>query len=533
MSRKHERQPAPQRSFDADVAIIGAGPVGLMLGALLARRNIRTVIYERRQAPYSAPRAIAFDPETLRTFQAIDRYEALEHSLLLDVPVAYFSGGGDLLARITNTDERLGFSPRGTFYQPELEAAISDAIPQWPALSLQRGVEVSDVCDHGNRVELHLRRDDGSRGQVCARYVVACDGGASRTRERLGIRFAGSTFAEKWLVVDVEGDDYPDREIRFFCDPRRPVVTLPVSKGRRRWEFLLMPGDDEARFAEPDNARALIAELGGSHPGSIERSLVYTFHARMAEQFRCGRVLLAGDAAHVMPPFAGQGLNSGIRDAANLAWKLAAICREQAADSLLDSYEAERRAHTAKMTKMAIQLGAAIMPTSPTRGLLRDAVMKTLWRIPPYRRRFEGGDMLPTPSVAGSPLVNAAAGKRVGEMIPQPWIERQAGKCRLDDLIGYGFAAIGLGCNPRAAFTADALVMLDQLETAFVTLDQEFAPLAGWAGISAGVLLVRPDRFLMDQVSADAAPADLAWIRRAYSIKAAVPLPVQPERIAA
>ena len=239
VSRKHERQPAPQRSFDADVAIIGAGPVGLMLGALLARRNIRTVIYERRQAPYSAPRAIAFDPETLRTFQAIDRYEALEHSLLLDVPVAYFSGGGDLLARITNTDERLGFSPRGTFYQPELEAAISDAIPQWPALSLQRGVEVSDVCDHGNRVELHLRRDDGSRGQVCARYVVACDGGASRTRERLGIRFAGSTFAEKWLVVDVEGDDYPDREIRFFCDPRRPVVTLPVSKGRRRWEFLL------------------------------------------------------------------------------------------------------------------------------------------------------------------------------------------------------------------------------------------------------------------------------------------------------
>ena len=147
VSRKHERQPARQRSFDADVAIIGAGPVGLMLGALLARRNIRTVIYERRQTPYSAPRAIAFDPETLRTFQAIDRYEALEHSLLLDVPVAYFSGGGDLLARITNTDERLGFSPRGTFYQPELEAAISDAIPQWPALSLQRGVEVSDVCE--------------------------------------------------------------------------------------------------------------------------------------------------------------------------------------------------------------------------------------------------------------------------------------------------------------------------------------------------------------------------------------------------
>lgn len=532
MSRKPTRPPAPQRAFDADVVIVGAGPVGLMLGALLAQRNIRTVIYERRQEPHSAPRAIAFDPETLRTFQAIGRYEALTHSLLLDVPVAYFSGSGDLLARITNTDERLGFSPRGTFYQPELEAAISDAIPLWPALTLERGVEVSDICDLGNRVELNLRHDDGRREQVCARYVVACDGGASRTRERLGIRFTGSTFAEKWLVVDVEGDDYPDCEIRFFCDPRRPVVTLPVSKGRRRWEFLLMPGDDEARFADLDNARALIAEFGGSHPARIERSLVYTFHARMAERFCSGRVLLAGDAAHVMPPFAGQGLNSGIRDAANLAWKLAAICQGQAGDALLDSYEAERRDHTAAMTKMANQLGAAIMPTSPVRALLRDAVMKTLWRIPTYRRRFEGGEMLPNPSVAGSPLVNAAAGKRIGEMIPQPWIGEGAGKCRLDDLLGHGFAAIGLDCDPRAVFSADGLSMLDRLGTAFVTLGGAGASLAEWAGMPAGVLLVRPDRFLIDQIPAGAAPADLAWLGQAYSISAAS-LPIPAERIAA
>lgn len=532
MSCKPQRQPAPQRAFDADVAIIGAGPVGLMLGALLAQRNVRTVIYERRQEPYSAPRAIAFDPETLRTFQAIGRYEALAHSLLLDVPVAYFSGNGDLLARITNTDERLGFSPRGTFYQPELEAAIADGIPLWPALSLERGIEVSDICDLGNRVELNLRLDDGTRKLACARYVVACDGGASRTRERLGIRFDGSTFAEKWLVVDVAGDDYPDCEIRFFCDPRRPVVTLPVSKGRRRWEFLLMPDDDEARFADLDNARALISEFGGSHPTEIERSLVYTFHARMAERFRSGRVLLAGDAAHVMPPFAGQGLNSGIRDAANLAWKLAAVCQGQAADTLLDSYEAERREHTAKMTKMANQLGAAIMPTSPVRAIIRDVVMKSLWRIPPYRRRFEGGEMLPNPSVAGSPLVNAGAGKRVGEMIPQPWIGEDADKRRLDDLLGHGFAAIGVNCDPRAAFSADGLATLDRLGTAFVPLGEASKHLAQWSGMAAGVLLVRPDRFLIDQIPAEAVPADLAWLGQAYSISTA-PLPIPAERIAA
>ena len=161
MSLKANKMAMSRRGFDADVAIIGAGPVGLMLGALLAQHNIRTIIYEKRLAPYSAPRAIAFDPETLRTFQAIGRYEALEPSLLRDVAVAYFSGKGDLLARITNTDERLGFSPRGTFYQPELEAAILDGLPSWPSLSLQRGVEVSDVCDLGNRVDLNLRHGDG------------------------------------------------------------------------------------------------------------------------------------------------------------------------------------------------------------------------------------------------------------------------------------------------------------------------------------------------------------------------------------
>lgn len=518
MSLKANKMAMSRRGFDADVAIIGAGPVGLMLGALLAQHNIRTIIYEKRLAPYSAPRAIAFDPETLRTFQAIGRYESLEPSLLRDVAVAYFSGKGDLLARITNTDERLGFSPRGTFYQPELEAAILDGLASWPSLSLHRGVEVSDVCDLGNRVDLNLRHGDGRQEQVAARYVVACDGGASRTRERLGIRFGGSTFAEKWLVVDVEGDDYPHRDIRFFCDPRRPAVTLPVSKGRRRWEFLLMPGDDEARFAEVENARALMASFGGSDPRKIERSLIYTFHARMAERFRAGRILLAGDAAHVMPPFAGQGLNSGIRDAANLAWKLAAVCSGQADEALLDSYEGERREHTAAMTRLANQLGAAIMPTNAGRAFLRDVVMKTLWHVRPYRKRFEGGDIGPVPTIKGSSLVNAKAGPKIGEMIPQPWVKHKDGKCRLDDLLGPGFAAIGIGCDPHSVFDAEGLAVLEQLKARCVTLKSDAEDLAKWANISSGVLLVRPDRFLIDQIPATVSDAKLAWVQRAYAL---------------
>ncbi len=251
----------------------------------------------------------------------------------------------------------------------------------------------------------------------------------------------------------------------------------------------------------------------------------------MAERFRAGRILLAGDAAHVMPPFAGQGLNSGIRDAANLSWKLAAICKGRASDALLDSYERERRAHTAAMTQLVNQLGAAVMPTKTVRAITRDAIMTLLWRIPAYRRQFEGGDMLPTPSVAGSSLVNAAAGGPVGQMIPQPWIDTPNGKTRLDDLLGPGFAAIGLSCDPRLFFDAKALHCLRQLDTRFVTLGPEAQALHHWAGLDTGVLLVRPDRFLIDRIPATATGVTLAWLQSAYGL---APTPeTQIERIAA
>ena len=289
-----------------------------------------------------------------------------------------------------------------------------------------------------------------------------------------------------------------------------------------------MPGDDEARFADEANARALIRDLAGSTPKRVERSLVYTFHARMAERFRAGRILLAGDAAHVMPPFAGQGLNSGIRDATNLAWKLAAICKGQAGEDLLDSYERERRDHTAMMTKVANQLGAAIMPTSRARALMRDIIMKSLWRIPPYRRRFEAGKLVPMPNITGSPLIRAKAGKAVGQMLPQPWVGNGAKRQRLDDLIGPGFAILGINCDPRTVLDDEAHRLLAGLDARFVTLPQEHS-LAEWAAMSAGVLIVRPDRFVIDQIAAGGQPACIDWMRIAY----ALPHPLAPQRSAA
>ncbi|AUW59303.1 3-(3-hydroxyphenyl)propionate hydroxylase [Sphingobium sp. SCG-1] len=510
-----------------------------MLAALLGQQGLQTVVLERREVPFTEPRAIAFDPETLRTIQRIGRLDALAHTLELDVPVGYYNGRGQLLARMTSTAKRYGFSPRGTFYQPELEAAIAGALDGYPSVSVFRGITVGDVADLGSHTCLSMTDTAGAIHRLNARYTIACDGGASRIRERLGIAFDGSTFAEKWLVVDVQHDDYPHREIRFFCNPKRPAVTLPVSKNRRRWEFLLMPGDDEACFADQDNARALIEALSGSSPRYIERSLVYSFHARIAERFRSGRIFLAGDAAHVTPPFAGQGLNGGIRDAANLAWKLAAVCQGRMRDPVLDTYDAERRAHTHAMTALAVRLGSAIMPTSRSRAFVRDLAMKTMWAIPSQRARLDRGDVIPSPSIDRSSLVNWAAGRPVGQMIPQPVIQIAAGETLLDTLLGPGFSLIGIDVDPREALSPADFATAEALQARLVHLGpggdglDTAGELTQWIGLKRGMLLVRPDRFLVDRIPVERPGDKLAWMRRAYHVVASPARANQAERTAA
>lgn len=475
-------------------------------------------------SPFTEPRAIAFDPETLRCFQRIGCLDALAPTLELDVPVAYYSGAGRLLGRIASTDKRFGFSPRGTFYQPEFEAALAHGMDGAGSIQVLRGARVGDVVDLGDHVALAVTDVHGDIHRVRAKYVVACDGGASRVRERMGIGFHGSTYPEKWLVVDVCDDDYPDREIRFFCDPRRPAVTLPVSHGRRRWEFLLMPGDDEARFADAENARTLMREIGGTRPGAIERSLVYSFHARTAARFRAGRIFLAGDAAHVTPPFAGQGLNGGIRDAANLAWKLAAVCQQRMSDAVLDSYDEERRGHVEAMTRLAVRLGGAIMPTNLVRAWLRDVVMRSMWAIPAHRARMNRGDFIPAPDLGRSRLVNWKAGRPVGQMIPQPIVRAGGQLVMLDDLLGPGFCLIALGVDPRRVLSQQDHASLSRLQARIIQIGPDGdavdvdAELSRWSGLDRGLLLVRPDRFLADRILPDAAGDKLAWAHRAYGL---------------
>lgn len=526
-------------SIKTDIAIIGAGPTGLMLANLLGMHGIKTTILERRDAPFTEPRAIAFDPETLRLFQSIGCYEHLAETLQLDVPVHYLNANGKTLAHIYDCPPSFGHSGRGTYYQPELEGALLKGLEQRSDVTLKRGVEVTSVEDKLDHVRLETQTQAGPTASVLAQYVVDCSGGASQIRKQLGIGFAGTTYREKWLVIDVQGDDYPGREIKFFCDPKRPAVTLPVSKNRRRWEFLVMPGDDETELASEKSARALMATYGSGQAEKIERSLVYTFHARFADQFRRGRVILAGDSAHVMPPFAGQGLNSGMRDAANLAWKLAGVVSSKFHDGILDTYDPERRPHVADMTKLTIKLGRSIMPTNPLRAWLRDRMMITAWRFKSTREKLNRGDLIPKPSIKGSSLVNWKRGGLVGTMIDQPTLLQDGQQTKLDELLGSGFAVIGLNCRPEEKLSDYDREMLSGLNASMFSVStskQEpadaFDPLSSVKAYSENneaIIVVRPDRFIADIILPNENKTMLSWMESSYGIQGARELSAESE----
>lgn len=498
--------------LDCHVVVVGAGPTGLSLAAVLGQAGVDTIVLEQRTEPFTVPRAIAYDAETLRFLQKIGAYDDLASDLMLDTPVLYLGRDNQQIGKIIGATYRFGHSQLGTFYQPELEGAIANAVAKMQSVTVRRGVTVGDVVGHENHVDVVTTTGDGRRRTLKACYVVACDGGSSRVRERLGIKFAGFTFHQRWVVVDLRNDFDTDRTIRFFCDPKRPAVCLPVSHNRRRWEFLVMPGDDPDEIASERSVRALMEEYGTSPGVVIERSVVYSFHSRFAEAFRRGRVFLAGDAAHVMPPFAGQGLNSGVRDAANLGWKLAAVCNGQAHPALLDSYEVERRKSVEALTRLAVRLGRAIMPTDDRKARVRDRIMTSLWKFGPWRNFMEAGRLTPDPMIDPSNLLpddkrGDANAKVVGKMIVQPKLATSHGEVLLDDLLGPGFAALGVGCDPAAALHAEDLAVLDRLDAALVAVGTLEGPqdaedtLAAFVGGATCVLIVRPDRFVAQAVA--------------------------------
>jgi 3-(3-hydroxy-phenyl)propionate hydroxylase len=425
--------------MDADVLICGLGPVGQLLALLLGDLGVQTIAVDEASEPYNLPRAAVVDDEVLRIFQAAGVDEAILADAQVQQAVSYVTARGRAIESFRPVHGELGHPPLVSIHQPWMEHTMVAALKDRPGVELRWGQRVETIDRRAEHVSAWVRPAGGGRThELRARYLVGCDGARSAIRSRLQIPFGGFTFTQRWLVVDA----LIDRPVakaphpHFVGDTNRPIVTLPMSPGRHRWEWMIHPGEDQARFLDRGRIRELLAAWITDERVEIERAVVYTFHARTAARWRSGRVLLAGDAAHVMPPFVGQGFSSGARDAGNLAWKLDAVLHG-APERLLDSYEAERRPHVTSMQRLAVRWGGVVQTTNPTVGRIRDGAMELLDRSGALRLISDRAK--PRPRYRTGAFAHGG-----GRLFPQP--------DGLDEKLGRGWAVVASTTAAAAAW---------------------------------------------------------------------------------
>lgn len=501
------------RTFD--IVIAGAGPTGLTLAGLLGVTGVKTLVVERNPATSDLPRAIVVDDEALRTFQVFGAAEEIAESALQAEGSVYRRATGEIFATTGRGPREYGFDKRNYIHQPVMERQLLAHVARSECVDIRFGHELTGFSQGGDNVGLEIRSADGA-DQVKTQYLVGCDGGRSFVRETLGIAMEGTTYAQDWLVLDSVNDPSTEKRSHFICDPARPTVCVPAPDGGRRYEFMLMPGETHDDILRPEKIRELVEPYRPWRDDDIIRAVVYTFHARVAGRWRDGRILLAGDAAHLSPPFAGQGMNSGIRDAHNLAWKLALCVAGNAPGSLLDTYEEERRDPCWAMIELAIIMGEAVMPATPAQVAAQEILIEAMDRYPAIRDYLLHMKFKPKPVYASGwfplPERPVPPGSLVRAMIPQPDVEADGQHMPLDNLLGSGFSLI-----VQSASNIKALRRLDEsvwakLQPRPVGLDWNGELAAGGDIVVAKVvdetgalpflahrdeiLLVRPDRYV-------------------------------------
>ena len=436
-------------SSDPEVLVVGGGPTGLLAANLLGQSGIGVLVVESRPGAVEEPRAVSLDDEAMRSLQGAGLLELASRGVVLPgTGTKYFGARGQLLAYARGPAKfSFGHPVKNPIDQPEFERMLLEGLRRYPGVRVEFSATLLDFEQDGEGVSARVRSSDGSVRSLRLRYLLGCDGGRSTVRHALGIRMTGTTFAEPWIVVDCVDDPHDERFAMHHGDPRRPSVVVPGRAGRCRYEFMLLPGEDpETASSLPFVRRLLAPHRGEVVPEQIVRSAVYTFHALVTERWREGRAFLLGDAAHMMPPFAGQGLNSGMRDATNLAWKMAAVLRGIADDRLLDTYELERRPHAEAIIRLSTRLGGIMMTTNRAKARLRDASIRTGAALPTVRRFLTEMRYKPAPTYKDGLLVKGSAGGDLaGRMLPQPRVLlADGGQAPLDDVLGPSFSLLAV-----------------------------------------------------------------------------------------
>ncbi len=504
-------------SLKPRVLIVGAGPTGMALANLLGCEGIGTLIIERNPGCVPEPRAIAIDGESLRTLQAVGLTETVLPTLKQGLVADYVNGDGERLFQTDLTPRPYGFCLQNSFDQPTLERQLLAGLARFDCIDVRHSTSLLEFEQSDDAVKAVVQTAEEDPVEVEAEFMVACDGGRSSVRQALGIAMAGDRLPQKWLVIDtVDKVLSGEPQCRFFCDPARPAMTLLRPDGERRWEWMLRDGETDGDMLATQRIKDLLAPHTDPEQVDVYRKCVYGFSAVVAERFREGRVFLAGDAAHMTPPFAGQGLNAGVRDARNLSWKLAATLRGQLPMSLLDSYDLERHDAAKEVIDLAVMLGDQIQPTDPQAAAERDAVFAELNKDPKQAAAF-GRDII-------APFFDVrlkrgwiASDEQAGRLLPQPEVMVEGESALLDDVLGDGFIALnGLGYEVPEAWREHPL--WQALSPREAPLDPALNAFMGENTDS--LLLVRPDRFVLATLTGDSA---LTALDTLYRQLAAIP----------
>ena len=497
-----------QQGYDADVAIVGYGPTGVAAANALGAAGVSVVAFERDAAIYPRARAVTVNDWTMRCFQSVGLHEQLLADMDVTAGLRWITYSGQVLMHLEFPPTQTGFAASYAIYQPLMEQTLREGAARHESVCVRYGVEVTSVEQDDDGVTIAATdANTGAASSTRARFAIAADGGGSRTRQQLGVQLLGDTFPVTWVVIDAKVKRWwPERHIlTFWSDRQRPVVDIALAKGNHRWEVPLRREETPDDFQTDEQLWSVLEELGVSHDDvDIHQHAFYQHHSRMADRWRVGRVFLAGDAGHLMPPWAGAGMQSGIRDAFNLSWKLVEVLAGRLPETVLDTYQAERQPSVGFFTAVAEQLGRIIKQE------LSEEEMAAL--APPP------GEEPPLPPLLWPPVIeggwvrgNTAPDSAVGKFIPQPRAATAQGVfALLDDLLGNGFVLLGAGVDPATVLTADERAGWDALGARYLAVraaDQATdasddivdidGTLLGWMRrFGARVVAVRPDRFV-------------------------------------
>ena len=486
-----------------DVAIIGCGPVGAMAANLLGREGLSVVVLEKELEHYPLPRAVHLDHEMMRLFQTASVIDRVESDMIATDGHLHVGADHGVIRYMGTVGKPrpFGWSNDYFFYQPELEAHLRDAFAGNGAIDLRLGAEFTGLTQDDDQVTISYRQNGGAHN-VRARWVIACDGSRSPVRKALGVKLDDLDFEEPWLVVDAEVEgpvSFPplcgvpaDADLQrlsvMMCDPARPATIVPGRGNHRRWEFMLLPGEDDTAMMQPDKVGELVGAWMKDVPHRIVRAATYRFHGLVAEQWQVGRVFLAGDAAHQTPPFFGQGMCHGLRDVANLAWKMAAVTKDGANEDILTTYQPERDPHVRGVIGAAVAAGRYICELDQTKAAERDASIRAQSAS---KSGETAADLIPPVSTGFVAKGTAGAGER----FVQPLL---ADGRKLDDLVGQGWRLfLRDGEVSGKAFGVTRIVAADLPDNGAVL---------GWLDArKADAVLVRPDHYVFGTATGSAA----------------------------